>query len=1235
MSAPNRDRASRLATSIYEAPSVADLEWNSLLQRRVRKIALVLGVVVMSVGGLVLLGWHLDVMRLKSILPGTATMKPNTALCFVLLGISLCTLVSDRATHTIHRWTGQACAIIAGLVATLTLAEYVFGVNAHIDSLLFSGRPEDPHASHAGRMAPATAAAFLFAGTALVLARGRSKWSRALAQGAAVANLLIGLIGILGYLYGIEALYRFHTYSSVAPHTAILLTMLGLGVILARTDYGFAALMTSVDSGGFLARRILPVAFLAPFIIGWLGLQGELAGYYRVEFGVALLTAANVAIFVGLIGLTARALNRKDAERRSMQAVLRQTEQHLRNIVDGLGPNMFVGLLDLEGAVLEANQQALAAAGLKREDVLGKPVDETYWFSYSEACKAQMREMVARGAGGEASRCDVQIRAAENQFIDLDFSMQPFRDAAGKVTLLVPSAIVITERKRAEDALRESQHTLQLTLDAAQIGHWDLDLLTLVANRSRRHDQIFGYAELRADWSYEIFLSHVVPEDQARVDKLFREGVAAKTQWDFECRILRADGERRWIWGHGSVFADAASKAVRMLGMVSDISERKEAEALLRAADQRAATILETMSDAFVTWDEAWRYTYINAAAERILGRQRQDLLGRNVLELFYPDPDDPQRAHCQRAMSERVAVSFEMFHPLLAIWVEARAYPREDGGLSVFFRDVTARIQQIGALRESESRYRHLVQNSPYCVHEIDIHGRLISMNPAGLKMLCVQEETAICGLNYVDAVAENDRERIQQLLNQALQGQPSEFEFTAVNNSIFQSSFVPIKDEGGTVLRLMGLTQDITERKQAEKALQESEVRLRLALDAARMGTFDWDIPNDHIKWSRWHEELWGYRPGEFGGTYEAFSERVDVDDLRVIEAEIAHCIAQRKPYQGEFRVIWPDGSVHWISGRGEFSVGADGHPQRMRGAVVEITERKQAEAALLEAKQEMERKVIERTAELHAIQQELHATNQALVAQNRRIEEANRLKSEFLANMSHELRTPLNAIIGFSELMHDGKVGPIADNHREYLGDVLSSAQHLLQLINGVLDLAKVESGKMEFHYVPMDLRKIISEVCEVLRTLMSATRATVVIEIDSGLEEVWVDPSRLKQVLYNYLSNALKFSAEGGQVWVRARREGHDRYRIEVEDRGIGIKAEDIPRLFTEFQQLDLSAGKKYQGTGLGLALTKRIVEAQGGHVGLRSAGDRGSVFYAVYPSRPAEQVSALSVNDPRV
>jgi PAS domain S-box-containing protein len=229
-----------------------------------------------------------------------------------------------------------------------------------------------------------------------------------------------------------------------------------------------------------------------------------------------------------------------------------------------------------------------------------------------------------------------------------------------------------------------------------------------------------------------------------------------------------------------------------------------------------------------------------------------------------------------------------------------------------------------------------------------------------------------------------------------------------------------------------------------------------------------------------------------------------------------------------------------------------------------------------------------------------------------------EASRYKSEFLANMSHELRTPLNAIIGFAELMAKGKVGPVSEEHAEYLGDILNSARHLLELINDVLDLAKVESGKLDFRPEKVDLAKVVAEVRDILRGIAAGKRIRLEAHVDPTLPHAELDPARLKQVLYNYVSNALKFTGEGGVVTVRVLPEPHGRFRIEVEDTGIGIRAEDVSRLFVEFQQLDNGPSKKHPGTGLGLALTRRIVEAQGGTVGVWSEPGRGSTFWAVLP-----------------
>jgi signal transduction histidine kinase len=226
-----------------------------------------------------------------------------------------------------------------------------------------------------------------------------------------------------------------------------------------------------------------------------------------------------------------------------------------------------------------------------------------------------------------------------------------------------------------------------------------------------------------------------------------------------------------------------------------------------------------------------------------------------------------------------------------------------------------------------------------------------------------------------------------------------------------------------------------------------------------------------------------------------------------------------------------------------------------------------------------------------------------------------------------MSHELRTPLNAIIGFTELMHSGKAGAVSTDQEDYLGDVLTSGRHLLELINAVLDLSKVEAGKIDLRPEPVDLGQVVGEVRDSLRPLAAAKHMRIDSEIDGSLGRPSVDAAKLKQILYNYLSNALKFTPDGGRITVRIGPHDAETFLIEVEDSGIGIPAELQGKLFVEFEQLDSGSGKRYQGTGLGLALTKCLVEAQGGHVGVRSTPGLGSTFSATLPLEPKQPATA--------
>ena len=241
------------------------------------------------------------------------------------------------------------------------------------------------------------------------------------------------------------------------------------------------------------------------------------------------------------------------------------------------------------------------------------------------------------------------------------------------------------------------------------------------------------------------------------------------------------------------------------------------------------------------------------------------------------------------------------------------------------------------------------------------------------------------------------------------------------------------------------------------------------------------------------------------------------------------------------------------------------------------------------------------------------------QTLQEKNVELERALLAKDRFLANMSHELRTPLNGIIGFTEFLIGEKPGPLQPKQKEYLNDVLSSARHLLTLINDVLDLAKVEAGKMELHPEQFLIREALEEATAVVKTMADLKQVGLTVTVDAGLQMATLDQQKFKQVLYNLLSNAVKFTDQGGNVEVCAKRLDERHFEVQVRDTGIGIKPEDLGRLFTEFERLDSGTARRFEGTGLGLALTKKIVELQGGHIRVEAEPGKGSLFTATLPS----------------
>ncbi len=520
--------------------------------------------------------------------------------------------------------------------------------------------------------------------------------------------------------------------------------------------------------------------------------------------------------------------------------------------------------------------------------------------------------------------------------------------------------------------------------------------------------------------------------------------------------------------------------------------------------------------------------------------------------------------------------------------------------------------------LADSRQRYQRLlgaVTHQLFAVQRID--GGLHSMGHGdGCEAITGYPAAAFTvdpGL-WLTLVPEPERARVAQLAGDALvKGESGQLEhrIRTIDGSLrwVRTTIVQGATDGNAVCDV--LMEDVDARHRAEQEQARIGETLALATRAAGIGIWDWDLVTDTLHWDDRMYAMCGVQPGQLGSAHDTWLATTVEEDKVLCEAALRRTVRDGATFEIELRVRWPDGTVRFLRADGQVQRDAQGKALRMTGVHIDITERKQAEFDLLRHRDHLLELVDERTASLRAIIEEQKLTEAKLVAARGAAEAANQVKSEFLAKMSHELRTPLNAVIGFSRLAV--KAGDLSNEQRGNLEIIHRSGQHLLTLINDVLQLSKIESGRMWLSESDVDLGSLLREVVEMLDIRARQSGLALELVMDAVPDLVRVDAVKLRQVLINLLGNALKFTDAGAvRLEVRAQPAPDGvTLRFEVSDTGIGIAPEYYAAVFEPFFQMDNHATAA--GTGLGLAISRQYVQMMGGDMTLVSTPGVGSTF----------------------
>lgn len=866
-------------------------------------------------------------------------------------------------------------------------------------------------------------------------------------------------------------------------------------------------------------------------------------------------------------------------------------------------------ITDAQDRIEWVNPSFKRVTGWTLDEVLGLTPREVLNRSDSEQTPEWEAARSRRLRGEAVDAIEMKLYRKDGQPYWALVEVRPMADETGAVRRHLHLQTDTTERVLAERRARETYRWLQLAGSVLGLGLWHTSLPDGAMLWDANLKGIFGLPPEAPTPSFEELLDrYVLPEDHATVRRCTREIPEAGAHTEAEFRIRRADGTISTVVSRQACIEhEEDGQPRRMLGAVLDVTEARNTTLRLRDALRRLRLAAEASGigawERDLTTDEGnWDPTMFTL--QGLLPAECAPSSAQ-ALQMVHPDDRSEVELAWQRMIDEQRPVEYEyrivkpdgaIVHMVTRGVVErdADGMPWRAIGTAI---DVT-HLRQAERERDELARRIELVADAVGLgIWELELPAMRVRWNDRMYALYGHSRDT-LMPRKWLDFVHPSDRGLAQQALERACTlGGPFDIEFRVVHPQ-GRTCWLASRGRGelgtdGKVANVVGVNWDITERVQIEHGARTAERtardlldRMLLATSATGLGLWERAVTSGELLWDAQMFLLFGREPAN--GTPDAiWHQAVHPDDRPVVDAAVQESITNGRRFEAEFRVILPDGSLRWLAGRGLLREGASG--RSLLGVNWDITERRLAESALL-AKESAER--------------------------------ASAAKSEFLSRMSHELRTPLNAILGFTQLLQlDGRQ-PLTSEQAERVDHIRLAGWHLLDLINEVLDLSRIEAGATRIDIHPVAVRDVLDECLTLIASDAALRRVQVRLHMQpSACSVVQADRKRLKQVVLNLLSNAVKYNREGGHVDIEVSSPQPGWCVISVRDTGFGVSASELDKIFQPFNRLGLESAK-IEGTGIGLTIALKLAEQMGGRLEAASEPGIGSEFRLILRAAPS-------------